>query len=188
MKKITALLLALALLCVCFAACAEQATADGSPLKLDGLTLNLSAGEQYKIPAAGSGSNACITVMPYAAQGNTSTNYNISVVLPGVSLSAETMRADTSSYKEKMIDGLKASGYQVIEFNMPGIQDIEILGKVYPALVYDMILNFGLGDQHIYMRQYFITDKERAITITSFNEEEMEKTVQLITAELVWED
>jgi hypothetical protein len=186
MKKIVALLLVLGLLCVCFAACAEQITADGSPVKLDGLTLNLAAGEKYKLPTGQS--SACITVTPFAGKGNLSTNYNVSVVLPGVSLTVEGFRKDTSSYKTKMESGLKENGYNVKEFNMPGVKDIEILGQEYPALEYDMILDFGTGDTHIYMRQVFITDKDRAITITAYSVEEMEQIGEMISAELVWDD
>ena len=38
------------------------------------------------------------------------------------------------------------------------------------------------------MRQVFITDRERAITVTSYNMEEMEQICGLISAELVWDD
>ena len=44
MKKIFALLMALCLICVSAAALAEATAADGSPVKLDGFTLNLEAG------------------------------------------------------------------------------------------------------------------------------------------------
>ena len=126
--------------------------------------------------------------MPFAGKGDLSTNYNVSTVLPGISLTVEGFRKDTSSYKEKMESGLKNNGYTVKEFNMPGVKDIEILGQEYPALEYDMVLDFGTGDTHIYMRQVFITDRERAITVTSYNMEEMEQICGLITAELVWDD
>jgi hypothetical protein len=87
-----------------------------------------------------------------------------------------------------MESGLKENGYNVKEFNMPGVKDIEILGQEYPALEYDMILDFGTGDTHIYMRQVFITDKDRAITITAYSVEEMEQIGEMISAELVWDD
>ena len=75
MKKIFSLFMALCLVCVSAAALAEATAADGSPVKLDGFTLNLEAGAYYQLGAK-EAEQVYVTVYPYVAGGDQSTNFN----------------------------------------------------------------------------------------------------------------
>ena len=101
MKKILALLMALCLVCLCGAALAEVKTADGSPLVLDGFTLNVDSGAAYQLNEKAA-EQVYVTVYPYLSSGDQATNFNVVWTGTTGSITVEDVRAEVPGLKEEM--------------------------------------------------------------------------------------
>lgn len=110
MKKILALLTALCLVFLTAAALAETVVSDGSTLVFDGFNLRIDKGAAYQKGTKAT-EQVYVTVFPYVANGDTSTNYNcVWAGTTGIITVAE-VRSEVPNLKKQMEDGFKSYGY-----------------------------------------------------------------------------
>ena len=154
MKKILALLMALCLICVSAAAMAEAVQADGSPVKLDGFTLNLESGAYYQLGTKAT-EQVYVTVYPFVSGGDMSTNFNAVWGGGAGTISVDDIRAEVPTLKEQMIAGFEAYGYTLNSVDYSDPVEGTIGGKACIILDSKMNLSANGMTLDVSQRQFY---------------------------------
>lgn len=162
MKKLLALTVALCLFCISFAF-AENVASDGSPLQLDDFTLNLNAGMVYQLGEKIT-NQVYLTVFPYAASGDGSTNINFVPSERGT-VTADMVNYGAEETKQQIIDNLTAQGYTVnLEFG----EAVEYMLGSTPCVYCDTVMDLAYQSYSIkvYQRTFYFGEQGYVVTIS----------------------
>ena len=186
MKKLISLLLALCLMGLCAAACAEVVQAGAEPLKLEGFTLALDQGVSYKMGVK-QANQVYITVYPNSLQGDTATNFNCAWNGGTFSITAEQLKVEMETIKQSAINGLEAQGIRINSYDMSDPFEMEFAGE--PCLAYDAVLNITTGGQDLSIcrRQFYIGSTGFIFTVTAIDKDEIERVTELMTGIITWD-
>lgn len=186
MKKLLALAMALCLACLCGAALADAQISDGSPVVLDGFTLNLDKGAAYDVGAKAA-EQVYVTVYPYLASGDQSTNFNAVWAGTTGTITVADVRAEVPGLKEQMAKGFEEYGFTLnaIEYSDPA--DGTLAGEA--CVVLDSKLSLSLNGQtlDINQRQFYVGGKGFIFTISAGDPETLEGAAARLNAVLAWD-
>ena len=186
MKKIFALLMALCLICVSAAALAEATAADGSPVKLDGFTLNLEAGAYYQLGAQ-EAEQVYVTVYPYVAGGDQSTNFNAVWAGATGSITVEEVRAQVPDLKAQMKAGFEQYGYTLNSLDYGDPVDGTVAGEACVILDSKMSLSGNGMTLEISQRQFYVGSKGFILTASAGDAETLETVTALMDSVIAWD-
>ena len=173
MKKILALLMALCLVCLCGAALAEVKTADGSPLVLDGFTLNVDSGAAYQLNEKAA-EQLYVTVYPYLSSGDQATNFNVVWTGTTGSITVEDVRAEVPGLKEEMKKGFESYGFTLDSIEYADPVDNTLSGESCVSLDSQMKLSMNGQSVNIIQRQYYVGSKGYIFTVSAGDTETLE--------------
>ena len=186
MKKILALLTALCLICVSAAAFAEAVAADGSPVKLDGFTLNLEAGAYYQLGTKAV-EQVYVTVYPYVAGGDTNTNFNAVWGGGAVTVTIDAVRAEIPGLKEQMKAGFEPYGITLNSLDYSDPVEGTLSGESCIILDSKMSLSGNGTTMDMIQRQFYVGGKGFIFTATSSDEAGLETLSALMDAVIAWD-
>ena len=186
MKKILALLMALCLVCLCGAALAEVKTADGSPLVLDGFTLNVDSGAAYQLNEKAA-EQLYVTVYPYLSSGDQATNFNVVWTGTTGSITVEDVRAEVPGLKEEMKKGFESYGFTLDSIEYADPVDNTLSGESCVSLDSQMKLNMNGQSVNIIQRQYYVGSKGYIFTVSAGDTETLEGAATRLNSILAWD-
>ena len=186
MKKILALLMALCLISVSAAALAEPTAADGSPVKLDGLTLNLEAGAYYQLGTK-TVEQIYISVFPYVAGGDASTNFNVVWAGGTGTVTVNDIRAQVPDLKEQMKAGFESYGYTVNSMEYADPLDATLAGEPCVSLDSKLSLSGNGMTVETNQRQFYVGTKGFIITASAGDTASLEALATLMDSVIVWD-
>jgi hypothetical protein len=186
MKKIIALLMALCLICVSAAALAEATATDGSPVKLDGFTMNLEAGAYYQLNDKKT-EQVYVTVYPYVAGGDQSTNFNAVWAGATGTITVEEVRAQVPDLKEQMKAGFEQYGYTLDALEYGDPVDGTLAGEACIILDSKMRLSANGTTLDISQRQFYVGGKGFIMTASAADTETMETVTALMDSVIAWD-
>ena len=163
MKKLLALTVALCLFCISFAF-AENVASDGSPLQLDDFTLNLDAGMVYQLGEKIT-NQVYLTVLPYAASGDGSTNFNFVPFEQRGTVTADMVNNGAEETKQQIIDNLTAQGFTV---NLEYGEAVEYMLGSTPCVYCDTVMDLAYQSysMKICQRMLYFGEQGYVVTIT----------------------
>jgi len=186
MKKILALLMALCLICVSAATLAEATAADGSPVKLDGFTLNLEAGAYYQMGTK-TVEQVYISVYPYVAGGDTSTNFNFVWAGGTGTITVDDIRAQVPGLKEQMKAGFEQYGYTLNSMDYSDPVDGTLAGEPCVSLDSKMSLTGGEITMDINQRQFYVGGKGFIVTASASDAAALDALAALMDSVIAWD-
>ncbi len=186
MKKIFSLFMALCLVCVSAAALAEATAADGSPVKLDGFTLNLEAGAYYQLSAK-EAEQVYVTVYPYVAGGDQSTNFNAVWVGGAGTVTVEDVRAQVPDLKNQMKAGFEQYGYTLNSLDYGDPVDGTLSGEACVVLDSKMSLSANGMTLDINQRQFYVGSKGFILTASAGDAEMLGTVTALMDSVIAWD-
>lgn len=186
MKKVFSLFMALCLVCVSAAALAEATAADGSPVKLDGFTLNLEAGAYYQLGAK-EAEQVYVTVYPYVAGGDQSTNFNAVWVGGAGTVTVEDVRAQVPDLKNQMKAGFEQYGYTLNSLDYGDPVDGTLSGEACVVLDSKMSLSANGMTLDINQRQFYVGSKGFILTASAGDAEMLGTVTALMDSVIAWD-
>lgn len=179
MKKATALLLVLCLLCAGAAALAE--TAEATRLELDGFTLELNSGEYYETYEKSAGQIYAF-VCPFFSSGDVSQNYCFYWDGAPFEMTEEEAKARIPEMEEELRAGLEDVGFSLISMSVDDIYEAELNGM--PCVVTDLELSISAFGTTVttWEREIMIGSLGYLITISAASPDELEE----ITGQLAY--
>ena len=178
MKKIFALLLALCLVCVSAAALAE-AVAEAKTVELDGFSLNLQAGEYYFVDQKAV-NQVYVTVYPYYANGDTSSNYNFGWAGDVFEVTVDDVKAQAAAIEENIRTTLEANGISLDSFTVGDPYDATLNDVPCIALEFQMDISaFGMT-MTVYQREILVGSIGYTITISAMTPDSLDEMTQLM--------
>ena len=185
MKKLLALALILCLFCVSAASADTKETSDGTPLPLDGFTLTPDSGMMYELHEK-IAEEIYITVYPFAASGDTSTNLNL--VWNGGTFTPTASEVDASleSVKDNIVSGLEEYGYTVNSWTYSGAVESAVFGE--SCISVDTLLDMSYQTVNIVVcqRQLYVGSKGYVITISAADTDTLDRVTETLSAMIAW--
>ena len=183
MKKLLVLLLTLCMICILPAAMAE--TADGSPLVLDGLTLNVAAGTVYELNERVDG-EVYVTLYPYASSNDTASNINVIWNGEPLDISAEDLKTLQNSMEDEIAPQFEAAGLQLVSFTPGAITETTLDGIKCFYMDSEMVLSANGITIPIKQRQIYVGEKAFIFTITAMTDEARTAMTTMVNYILKW--
>lgn len=186
MKKILALLTLLCLVFLSAAALSETVISDGSTLVLDGFNLRIDKGAAYQ-----KGSKAIeqvyVTVFPYVANGDTSTNFNCVWAGSTGIITVPQVRSEVPNLKQQMKDGFESYGYTLNSLDYSDPVDGTLAGASCVILDSKISLSVNGMTLDLHQRQFYVGGKGFIFTISANDPITLSAVTALLNLSLAWD-
>ena len=185
MKKVIAILIALSIVALSVTAFAEVMQADGSPLVLEGFTLNLDKGVVYQLVEKDS-TKVYVTVYPfYHVNGDSSTNFN--AVWDTSNITMEDIENQISDIKAAIEEGFKPYGITLNYIEYADPYGYILSGEPCIGLDNQMSIDADGKTLEFYQRQIFTFDRNYTFTISAIDQDTLESAYSVLNDVLTWE-
>lgn len=186
MKKLLSFAIFLCVLCLSFAYADSSAiTSDGSPLEFDDFVLTPEAGMIYTLGEKSPG-KMIVTVYPYAASGDTSTNLNFVWNGAPFAESVSFVESHKEQIKAGVIQVCDTYGYTLNSLDYGDCLESNFGGKY--CVYFDGVTNISVGTNtlNICQRGIFIGSIGYEVSVTAADPETVEQAAQQLEAMLAW--